>query len=105
MKKYSSLFQLVSAMLIFGTIGVFVKYIPLPSGIIAMARGFTGVAFLLIVILIKKQKLNKEALKANLLKLVVSGAFIGFNWIFLFEAIIIQPLQPQHSATTLHRFL
>ena len=86
MKKYSSLFQLVSAMLIFGTIGVFVKYIPLPSGIIAMARGFTGVAFLLIVILIKKQKLNKEALKANLLKLVVSGAFIGFNWIFLFEA-------------------
>ncbi len=86
MKNKSAFIQLISAMLIFGTIGVFVKYIPLPSSIIAMARGFIGVAFLLLVILIKRQKLDKTAIKKNLLKLCVSGIFIGFNWIFLFEA-------------------
>ncbi len=78
--------ELIGAMLIFGTIGVFVKYIPLPSSVIALARGIIGVVFLGLVLLIKKQKLNTKAIRKNLLKLCVSGAFIGFNWIFLFEA-------------------
>lgn len=86
MKNKSALAQLVSSMLIFGTIGVFVKYIPLPSSITAMSRGFIGVAFLLLILLIKRQKPNTDAIKKNLLKLCVSGIFIGFNWIFLFEA-------------------
>ncbi len=78
--------QLVSAMLIFGTIGVFIKYIPLPSSIIALARGIIGVIFLCLVLLIKRQKLDFKTIKKSLLVLCVSGAFIGFNWIFLFEA-------------------
>ena len=74
------------AMFIFGTIGLFVKFIPLPSSVIAMARGIVGAIFLMTFITVKKQKLDKAAIKANLLKLCLSGIFLGFNWILLFEA-------------------
>ena len=78
--------QLILSMIIFGTIGIFRKYIELPSSVIAMARGFIGMVFLLVVILIKKNKLSISALKNNFLYLILSGAFIGFNWILLFES-------------------
>lgn len=73
-------------MFIWGTIGLFVKYIPLPSSVIAMARGFVGAVFLFVLIKIRKQSMDKAAIKANLPKLCISGAFLGFNWILLFEA-------------------
>lgn len=78
--------KLSLSMLIFGTIGVFVKYIPLTSSTIAMARGFMGAAFLLFVMLISGKKPSAFAIKKNALPLIVSGAAIGINWIFLFEA-------------------
>ena len=78
--------KLILAMTIFGTIGIFVKYIPLPSSVIACARGFVGVLFLLLVTLLRKSKISFKDIKRNLLLLVISGAFIGINWILLFEA-------------------
>ncbi|MBO4950871.1 MAG: DMT family transporter [Clostridia bacterium] len=78
--------KLSLSMLIFGTIGVFVKYIPLTSSTIAMARGFMGAAFLLFVMLISGKKPSAFAIKKNALPLIISGAAIGINWIFLFEA-------------------
>ena len=42
--------------------------------------------FLLLVVLVTKNKLSRENIKNNLLVLVLSGAAIGFNWILLFEA-------------------
>lgn len=79
-------FNLLLAMFIWGTIGLFVKFIPLPSSVIAMVRGFVGAIFLFVFIKIKKQPMDKTAIKANLLKLCLSGIFLGFNWILLFEA-------------------
>lgn len=78
--------KLSLSMLIFGTIGIFVKYIPLSSGVIAMTRGYIGAAFLLVFMLITGKKPNVKAIKNNLLPLMLSGAAIGINWIFLFEA-------------------
>jgi RarD protein len=78
--------SLISAMLIFGTIGVFRHYIPLSSGILAFVRGLVGTLFLLGVLAIKKQRLSWEAIKRNGILLIVSGVLIGFNWILLFEA-------------------
>ena len=79
--------MMIGAMTIFGSIGIFRKYIPLPSSLLALARGIIGTAFLLLLVLvIKRDKLSTEAIKRNLGFLVVSGAFIGFNWILLFEA-------------------
>lgn len=78
--------SLVISMLIFGTIGIFRRYIDLPSSVIAMMRGFIGTAFLLIFVLIRGKKIDRPAIKRNLTKLVLSGAIMGFNWIVLFEA-------------------
>ena len=41
-------------MFIFGTIGIFVRNIPLPSSIIALSRGIIGTLFLIIFTRIKK---------------------------------------------------
>jgi len=78
--------KLSLSMLIFGTIGIFVKYIPLTSSTIAMIRGFMGAAFLMFVMLVSGKKVSLSAIKKNALLLIVSGAAIGINWIFLFEA-------------------
>ncbi len=82
----SALFKITFAMFIFGTIGIFVRHIPLPSGFIAFFRGIMGTVFLLAVMLISKKKLDFAAIKKNLWLLIISGVFIGINWILLFEA-------------------
>lgn len=81
-----ALFSLIFSMVIFGTIGIFRKHIELSSGVLAMARGFIGAAFLLLIIALKREHLSKAAIKKNLWLLILSGACIGFNWILLFEA-------------------
>ena len=78
--------KLISAMVTFGTIGIFVKYIPLPSSIIALGRGFIATLFLLLVMKLTKNPVSKEAVKRNKWLLFISGGLIGFNWILLFEA-------------------
>ena len=81
--------QLTTSMLIFSSIGIFVRYIPMPSSIIAFARGLIGMIFLLVVMLVSKNRISWKNIRSNLLILLISGAAIGFNWIFLFEAYII----------------
>lgn len=82
----TSKIQLTASMLIFSSIGIFVKYIPMPSSVIAFARGLIGMIFLLLVVLVTKNKISLRNIKRNFLVLALSGAAIGFNWIFLFEA-------------------
>ena len=79
--------KLLLSMSIFGTIGIFRNYIDMPSSVIAMARGLIGMLFLLLLILLfKRSKISIEAVKKNLLILLISGICIGVNWILLFEA-------------------
>ena len=85
-KENNAKLSLILAMTIFGTIGIFRKYIPLPSGIVACARGILGVAYLLTFIKIKKIKMDMDAIRKHLKILVISGAFIGLNWVLLFES-------------------
>lgn len=73
-------------MLIWGTIGVFRRYIPLPSGTIAFVRGAVGTVCLMVTLLIKKEKLISDGIKKNIVPLVVSGVALGANWVLLFEA-------------------
>ena len=42
--------------------------------------------FLLFVVLVTKNRMSWKNIRSNLLVLLLSGAAIGFNWIFLFEA-------------------
>lgn len=78
--------ELIASMFIFGTIGIFVRHIPLPSSMIALVRGFVGAFFVLLFVYLKKSRLDKDAIKKNFIMLAVSGVFIGINWILLFEA-------------------
>ena len=77
---------IISSMLIFGTIGVFRRYIPLSSGMLAFIRGVVGSLFLLGFVKIKGIKMGKDIDKKSLILTIISGGFIGINWILLFEA-------------------
>lgn len=85
-KENGAKLSLILAMMIFGTIGIFRKYIPLSSGIVACVRGVLGVAFLLMFTKLKKIKTDREKVRAHLKILLISGAFIGLNWVLLFES-------------------
>lgn len=78
--------MLVSAMLIYGTIGIFRRYIPLSSGILAFTRGIIGAGFLLLFLAVRKRPFDRASVGNRWGILLLSGALIGFNWIFLFEA-------------------
>ena len=86
MKKLSPRAQLILSMLIFGTIGLFRRAIPYPSSVVALVRSVIGALFLLLVRAIKREPIDRAAVKRNLPKLLLLGAMLGFNWIFLFEA-------------------
>lgn len=77
---------LLSSMSIFGTIGVFRRYIPFPSGMISLCRAIIGTIFLLGFIFIKGNKPDFTAINNNLKLLIPAGIMLGFNWILLFEA-------------------
>ncbi len=78
--------KLILSMFLFGTIGLFVRLIPLPSSLIALIRAAVGTVFLLLVMFVKRQKLDYSAIRSNLIPLIASGAAMGFNWILLFES-------------------
>ena len=82
----TSKIKLLSAMGIFGTIGIFVRFIPLSSAAIAFTRGALGVLFLLGTMAIGRKKFDLKTIKENLSLLCCSGIAIGFNWILLFES-------------------
>lgn len=78
--------RLLVAMVIFGTIGVFVRSVPLTSGEVALYRAVFAAVFLGVVLFMTKQGLPLKKMKKELPLLLLSGAALGFNWICLFEA-------------------
>ena len=82
----SAKLRLIFAMTMFGTLGLFIRAIPLPSSIIALVRGTVGAAFLLLVCAARKTPPDKAAIRRNLKWLLPCGIAMGFNWILLFEA-------------------
>ncbi len=78
--------KLLTAMLIFGSIAVFVKNIPLPSAEIALFRAYLAIAVIGLVLILKKTNPVKGLDRKTLLFLLLSGTAMGFNWILLFEA-------------------
>lgn len=74
------------SMMIFGSIGIFRRFIPLSSGLLSFIRGMTGALFLLVFMKAKGMPLRNGIGRRKLLWLALSGAAIGFNWILLFEA-------------------
>ncbi|MBB6446248.1 DMT family transporter [Bacillus benzoevorans] len=78
--------QFLLSMIIFGTIGVFVRYIDLASSEIALLRGFIGSLFLMTFMFMMKNKISWADVKVNTFVLFLSSIALGGNWIFLFQA-------------------
>ena len=78
--------MLAASMLIFGTIGIFRRYIPLSSSYLALLRGTIGMLFLLVITYVSGKRVDRQSVRSNLLPLLISGGILGFNWILLFEA-------------------
>lgn len=73
-------------MAIFGTIGLFVRLIPLPSSMIALVRAVIGTVFLLAMILGQKRKPDWAGLRRNWKLLLLSSIAMATEWILLFES-------------------
>ena len=78
--------SLIIVMMIFGSIGLFVRYIDCSSSQVALVRGLGGAICLLLASFILGETLSWKRIKSNMKILVASGIAIGLNWIFLFEA-------------------
>ena len=85
-KKLISYIMLITAMLIWGSIGIFRRSIPVPSEFLAFIRGLTGALFMCIILALKKGVSISQVKKQSIVLLALTGALIGINWIFLFEA-------------------
>ena len=85
MKKISNIL-FISAMLIFGTIGIIVKFIPLDASEIAFYRSILALLVISLYFIIKKENFKFNLKKSTLILLLLSGIGIGLNWIFLFES-------------------
>ena len=78
--------KVLSAMLIWGSLGLVVRAIDLPSVQIVLWRAILGGCFLLALVLLRKEPIDKAALKKNLLLLLFSGGVMGMGWVLLFES-------------------
>ena len=88
MKRDSSpaLVMLIAAVVIWGTLGVFRRYLPLSSGLLACVRGAVGSACLLVWLGLRRKR-GQWAFPPKVWALLLfSGALIGVNWMLLFEA-------------------
>lgn len=78
--------KLIAAMLILGTLGLFVQYIPLSAHLTVFIRAVVATSVMGIVLLLRKQRLRLPRSKKSLCLLLLSGACMAMNFLFLFEA-------------------
>ena len=78
--------MLVVSMIVFGTIGLFVRQIPVTSGELALYRAIMAAMLLGCYFLVTGQRINLKDIRKELPLLLISGMAMGINWIFLFES-------------------
>lgn len=87
MKKIlSPRMMLITAMTVFGTLGLFVRHIGVTSGELALYRAVMAAVMLGGFFLVTGHKIQLKGLGKELVLLLLSGGAMGFNWILLFEA-------------------
>ncbi len=74
------------SMLVFGSVGLFVRRVPMTSAQISLLRGLAGGFFLLAGAALAGGGVSWARIRANLKYLIVAGSAMGLNWIFLFES-------------------
>lgn len=85
-KNTKTLIFFITSMIVFGTLGWFVKNVNLSSGEIALYRAIMAIIVVGGYLLITKEKIEFKKIKKELPILLLSGIAMGINWILLFEA-------------------
>lgn len=62
------------------------RFIDAPTDYVVLCRGLIGTLTILIVMAVRRRKPNRNAIRANLKYLIISGICLGANWVFLFAA-------------------
>ena len=78
--------MLIASMTIFGTLGIFVRNIPVSSGELALYRAILAALLIAVFLLVTKQRIPFANIKKEVPLLLASGVAMGINWILLFEA-------------------
>lgn len=78
--------MLIGAMIIYGTLGLFVRHIDIPSGELALCRAIMAAVMLTGYFLVSSKRIKLAAIGRELPLLLLSGMAMGVNWILLFEA-------------------
>ena len=78
--------MLVLSMAIFGTLGPFVRNIPVSSGELALYRAVLAAVLIAVFLAVTGQKIPFASIRKEVPLLLASGIAMGINWILLFEA-------------------
>ena len=78
--------MLIASMTIFGTLGIFVRNIPVSSSELALYRAVLAALLIAVFLLVTKQHIPLANIKKEVPLLLASGVAMGINWILLFEA-------------------
>ena len=78
--------QFILSMIIFGTMGLVVKYIDLSSSETALLSSSIGCLFLVFVFFIMKKSIQWKLVKVNASTLFLSAVALGGNWVFLYQS-------------------
>lgn len=78
--------MLLSAMAIWGSLGLVRHYIPLDSALLVVFRSILGAVSLGVLLLVLRRSPDWEGLKRNWTLLIPSGIVVSLNWVLLFEA-------------------
>lgn len=82
----NSRLMMILSMAIFGTLGVFVRNIPVSSGELALYRAVLAALLITVFLIVTGQKIEFANIKKEVPLLLASGIAMGINWILLFEA-------------------
>lgn len=82
--KNSATLRYLFALFLYGTIGFFLHFTQYSSEFVVLCRGLLGSLFIVLVLYLRRQRIDIEAIRKNLKLLVISGFALGFNWVFLF---------------------
>ena len=78
--------MLIVSMAVFGTLGPFVRNIPVSSGELALYRAVLAALLIAAFLFITRQKIPFANIRKEVPLLLASGVAMGINWILLFEA-------------------
>lgn len=78
--------KIIISMSLWGTVGLFVRWIELTSIEIAFFRALIGFVFLIVLGLVLGEEWDWEILKKNARVLIFVGLALGIHWALLFEA-------------------